>query len=97
MAVSEPLNPSEQSQKGGKNAVLTVWGVLAFVVVAGIAVTLLVGRRPVASPDIAASAMTGPQGTASSTPNAEPAASAVPSPGAEPSALPTPRNAPPSP
>lgn len=91
MAVSEPLNPSEQPEKGGRNAVLTVWGVIALLALAGIAVTLLIGRRPVASPDIAASTMTGPQGTASSPPNAQPAASAAPA--LEPSALPTPRNA----
>ena len=56
MAVSEEhLNPSEQPEKGGRNAVLTVWGVLALLVLAAILFTLLMGRRPLAGSGNAAS------------------------------------------
>lgn len=96
MAVSEPLRPSEQTEKGGRNAVLTTWGIVALIALAGIAVTLLIGRRPVAAPDQNSSTMVGPQGTASSPPLAQPPAAAAPAPPAN-TTLPTPRNEPPSP
>lgn len=94
MAVSEPLRPSEQAEKGGRNAVLTTWGVVALIVLAAIAVTLLIGRRPVAAPNQNSSVMVGPQGVASSPPNDQPPAAEAPAPPAN-STLPTPRNAPP--
>lgn len=79
MAVSEEhLNPSEQPEKGGRNAVLTVWGVLALLVLAAILFTLLMGRRPLAGSGNAASITSGPAATASGVPNGGPPAGSAP-------------------
>jgi hypothetical protein len=84
----EHLNPSEMPEKGGRNAALTVWGVLALLVLAAILMVLLLGRRPLSGTGDAASITSGPSGTASGLPNS------VPPPGTAPDA--TQPNAPPA-
>ncbi|MFZ5890668.1 MAG: hypothetical protein ACOY0T_06420 [Myxococcota bacterium] len=80
------LHDSERPEKGGRNAALTLWGVIALVVLAAILFTMLVGKRPIA-PDQESPTTPGPAGKAVSVPNQPPAPAAQP--GAEAPAPPT--------